>query len=87
MFALPLSMLLGMSLLTRNNFSQVKNPFEQNEIVGITNYIDFGFELQTRYSFSVSCVQYNMKNPVRSLFVVHVILKQVSKWSSSKTFY
>lgn len=29
---------------------QVKNPFEENEIVGITNYIDFGFELQTRYS-------------------------------------
>lgn len=27
---------------------RVKNPFEQNEIVGITNYIDFGFELQTR---------------------------------------
>lgn len=29
---------------------QVKNPLEENEIVGITNYIDFGFELQTRYS-------------------------------------
>ncbi|GMN42508.1 hypothetical protein TIFTF001_011714 [Ficus carica] len=27
---------------------QVKNPLEENEIVGITNYIDFGFELQTR---------------------------------------
>ncbi|KAJ8774898.1 hypothetical protein K2173_019902 [Erythroxylum novogranatense] len=27
---------------------RVKNPFEENEIVGITNYIDFGFELQTR---------------------------------------
>lgn len=26
----------------------MKNPFEENEIVGITNYIDFGFELQTR---------------------------------------
>lgn len=64
MFALLLSMLLGRSLLTRNYFSQVKNPFEQNEIVGITNYIDFGFELQTRYSFPVSCVQYNMKNLV-----------------------
>ncbi|KAF5739624.1 hypothetical protein HS088_TW12G00833 [Tripterygium wilfordii] len=27
---------------------RVKNPLEENEIVGITNYIDFGFELQTR---------------------------------------
>ncbi|XP_047310046.1 uncharacterized protein LOC124913678 [Impatiens glandulifera] len=27
---------------------RVKNPFEEDEIVGITNYIDFGFELQTR---------------------------------------
>ncbi|KAE8689330.1 protease Do-like 1 [Hibiscus syriacus] len=30
------------------NSSQVKNPFEESEIVGITNYIDFGFELCTR---------------------------------------
>ncbi|KAH9742193.1 hypothetical protein KPL70_002875 [Citrus sinensis] len=28
--------------------SVVKNPLEEDEIVGITNYIDFGFELQTR---------------------------------------
>ncbi|XP_022740485.1 uncharacterized protein LOC111292383 isoform X2 [Durio zibethinus] len=27
---------------------RVKNPFEESEVVGITNYIDFGFELQTR---------------------------------------
>uniref|UniRef100_A0A1J3CEI4 Uncharacterized protein n=1 Tax=Noccaea caerulescens TaxID=107243 RepID=A0A1J3CEI4_NOCCA len=27
---------------------RVKNPFEENEVVGITNYIDLGFELQTR---------------------------------------
>ncbi|XP_020596621.1 uncharacterized protein LOC110036500 isoform X2 [Phalaenopsis equestris] len=27
---------------------RVKNPFEENEVVGITNYIDFGFELTTR---------------------------------------
>lgn len=26
----------------------MKNPFEESEVVGITNYIDFGFELQTR---------------------------------------
>ncbi|PKU59726.1 hypothetical protein MA16_Dca015721 [Dendrobium catenatum] len=28
--------------------SQVNNPFEENQVVGITNYIDFGFELTTR---------------------------------------
>ncbi|XP_042019688.1 uncharacterized protein LOC121767485 isoform X1 [Salvia splendens] len=27
---------------------RVKNPFEPKEVVGITNYIDFGFELLTR---------------------------------------
>ncbi|EPS70531.1 hypothetical protein M569_04229, partial [Genlisea aurea] len=27
---------------------RVKNPIEEKEIVGITNYIDFGFELQTK---------------------------------------
>ncbi|KAG2261340.1 hypothetical protein Bca52824_068419 [Brassica carinata] len=27
---------------------RVKNPFEEDEVVGITNYIDLGFELQTR---------------------------------------
>ncbi|GKV07704.1 hypothetical protein SLEP1_g19442 [Rubroshorea leprosula] len=27
---------------------RVKNPLEANEVVGITNYIDFGFELQKR---------------------------------------
>lgn len=27
---------------------RVKNPLEEKEVVGITNYIDFGFELQTR---------------------------------------
>ncbi|GAV67962.1 hypothetical protein CFOL_v3_11465 [Cephalotus follicularis] len=27
---------------------RVKNPIEEKEIVGITNYIDFGFELKTR---------------------------------------
>lgn len=28
---------------------KVKNPMEENEVVGITNYIDVGFELKTRY--------------------------------------
>ncbi|KAH0463797.1 hypothetical protein IEQ34_006583 [Dendrobium chrysotoxum] len=27
---------------------EVNNPFEENQVVGITNYIDFGFELTTR---------------------------------------
>lgn len=27
---------------------RVNNPFEENQVVGITNYIDFGFELATR---------------------------------------
>nr|GEY54756.1 hypothetical protein [Tanacetum cinerariifolium] len=27
---------------------KVNNPFEENEVIGITNYIDFGFELVTR---------------------------------------
>ncbi|WOK91552.1 hypothetical protein Cni_G00243 [Canna indica] len=27
---------------------KVKNPFEESQVVGITNYIDFGFELMTR---------------------------------------
>ncbi|PRQ53908.1 hypothetical protein RchiOBHm_Chr2g0171701 [Rosa chinensis] len=27
---------------------RVKNPLEENQVVGITNYIDFGFELQSR---------------------------------------
>ncbi|KAJ8426132.1 hypothetical protein Cgig2_001000 [Carnegiea gigantea] len=27
---------------------QVQNPFEENGIIGITNYLDFGFELRTR---------------------------------------
>ncbi|CAH9123158.1 unnamed protein product [Cuscuta epithymum] len=28
---------------------RVKNPLEEDDVVGITNYIDFGFELQTRF--------------------------------------
>ncbi|KAL2944687.1 Immunoglobulin superfamily member 22 [Bienertia sinuspersici] len=27
---------------------KVQNPFEENDIIGITNYLDFGFELKTR---------------------------------------
>ncbi|XP_052196607.1 uncharacterized protein LOC127803965 isoform X2 [Diospyros lotus] len=35
---------------------RVKNPLEENEVVGITNYIDFGFELQTRIDDKTSNV-------------------------------
>lgn len=30
------------------DLEQVQNPFEENQVVGITNYIDLGFELQSR---------------------------------------
>ncbi|KAK6155190.1 hypothetical protein DH2020_009438 [Rehmannia glutinosa] len=43
----PLSPSFNFGLELAKN-SQVKNPLEENEVVGITNYIDFGFELQTR---------------------------------------
>ncbi|KAI4348161.1 hypothetical protein L6164_008917 [Bauhinia variegata] len=33
---------------------RVQNPLEGNEVVGITNYIDFGFELQTRVDDIIS---------------------------------
>lgn len=35
-------------------FKQVKNPFEASQVVGITNYVDFGFELKTRFGLFVS---------------------------------
>ncbi|WZZ01677.1 hypothetical protein YC2023_074005 [Brassica napus] len=35
-------------LIKSIDLEQVKNPFEEDEVVGITNYIDLGFELQTR---------------------------------------
>ncbi|CAN1320545.1 hypothetical protein LINPERPRIM_LOCUS31739 [Linum perenne] len=49
----------GLELAKRSQFTasfyqhvvvqrRVKNPFEGDEVVGITNYIDFGFELQAR---------------------------------------
>lgn len=33
---------------------KVKNPFEESEIIGITNYLDFGFELKTRLEDTVT---------------------------------
>ncbi|KAJ0573297.1 hypothetical protein HanRHA438_Chr06g0264841 [Helianthus annuus] len=43
----PLSPSFNFGLELAQNL-QVKNPLEDNEVVGITNYIDFGFEVQTR---------------------------------------
>ncbi|KAI7735361.1 hypothetical protein M8C21_017535 [Ambrosia artemisiifolia] len=43
----PLSPSFNFGLEFAQN-SQVKNPLEENEVIGITNYIDFGFELLTR---------------------------------------
>lgn len=43
-----LAQLLSHSEMVLVDLEQVKNPFEENEVVGITNYIDLGFELQTR---------------------------------------
>jgi hypothetical protein len=33
---------------------QVNNPFEDDQVVGITNYIDVGLKLATRYLLKVS---------------------------------
>ncbi|XP_078431669.1 beta-galactosidase isoform X2 [Wolffia australiana] len=43
----PLSPSFSFALELAAN-SEVKNPFEANQIVGITNYVDFGIELKTR---------------------------------------
>ena len=46
------------SVSSQSTFIELaQNPFEEDEIVGITNYLDFGFELITRYMESI--YQYN----------------------------
>ncbi|TXG54662.1 hypothetical protein EZV62_019918 [Acer yangbiense] len=55
--------------------SQVKNPLEENEIVGITNYIDFGFQLQTRVDDSKTS-----NNIPESSFQV------AASWQANKNF-
>ncbi|KFK33712.1 hypothetical protein AALP_AA5G050400 [Arabis alpina] len=52
---------------------RVKNPFEENEVVGITNYIDLGFELQTR-------VDDSPKAPDSSS------LQMAASWQANKNF-
>ncbi|KAJ4824503.1 hypothetical protein Tsubulata_031583 [Turnera subulata] len=52
---------------------RVKNPLEEDEVVGITNYIDFGFELQTR-------VDDAQKEIAESTFQV------AASWQANKNF-
>ncbi|KAK1569122.1 hypothetical protein Q3G72_032800 [Acer saccharum] len=54
---------------------RVKNPLEENEIVGITNYIDFGFQLQTRVDDSKTS-----NNIPESSFQV------AASWQANKNF-
>lgn len=54
---------------------RVKNPLEEDEVVGITNYIDFGFELQTSI---------NEEKPPSS---IHDSTFQVAaSWQANKNF-
>ncbi|XP_029121416.1 uncharacterized protein [Elaeis guineensis] len=54
---------------------RVKNPFEENQIVGITNYIDFGFELVTRIDGDKS-----LESVDESLFQL------AASWQANKNF-
>lgn len=54
---------------------RVKNPLEENEVIGITNYIDFGFELQTRVDKTQTS-----KNYSESTFQV------AASWQANKNF-
>jgi len=53
----------------------VNNPFEENQVVGITNYIDFGFELATRIDGDKSA-----GNVDESLFQI------AASWQANKNF-
>ncbi|KAJ7014094.1 hypothetical protein NC653_003650 [Populus alba x Populus x berolinensis] len=54
---------------------RVKNPLEENEIVGITNYIDFGFELQTR-----------VDDPKTSNNIPDSTFQAAASWQGNKNF-
>ncbi|KAL6006974.1 hypothetical protein ACLOJK_032470 [Asimina triloba] len=54
---------------------RVKNPFEEDEIVGITNYIDIGFELETRINGSES-----------STSVEESTFQVAASWQANKNF-
>ncbi|KAG4926292.1 hypothetical protein JHK85_052778 [Glycine max] len=55
--------------------SQVKNPLEENSVVGITNYIDFGFELQTCVDDAIA--ENNMLDPT---------FRIGASWQANKNF-
>ncbi|KAL4205012.1 hypothetical protein AMTRI_Chr01g112610 [Amborella trichopoda] len=54
---------------------RVKNPLEESEIVGITNYIDFGFELTSRI---------NGSEPSKSLEASNI--QVAASWQANKNF-
>ncbi|KAG7632841.1 hypothetical protein ISN44_As03g029340 [Arabidopsis suecica] len=54
---------------------RVQNPFEENQVVGITNYIDFGFELQSRVDDS--------KTPPNA---PDSLLQVAASWQANKNF-
>ncbi|EOA24090.1 hypothetical protein CARUB_v10017321mg [Capsella rubella] len=54
---------------------RVKNPFEENQVVGITNYIDLGFELQSRVDDS--------KKPDNT---GDSLLQMAASWQANKNF-
>ncbi|XP_022884039.1 uncharacterized protein LOC111400839 isoform X2 [Olea europaea var. sylvestris] len=70
----PLSPSFNFGLELAKN-SQVKSPLEENEMVGITNYIDFGFELQTSIDDEKS-----LNNIQESTFQV------AASWQANKNF-
>ena len=60
------------NLLSRKK--QVTNPFEVDQVVGITNYIDVGLELATRYLFElVVIIEYTWCSCMKS-FVPYLFL-------------
>lgn len=54
---------------------RVKNPLEENSVVGITNYIDFGFELQTSVDDAIAA-----NNISESTFQIG------ASWQANKNF-
>ncbi|KAG4911492.1 hypothetical protein JHK86_051925 [Glycine max] len=54
---------------------RVKNPLEENSVVGITNYIDFGFELQTCVDDAIA--ENNMLDPT---------FRIGASWQANKNF-
>ncbi|XP_031493771.1 uncharacterized protein LOC116259913 [Nymphaea colorata] len=78
-FSFGLELVKGSQLIT--SFYQhavvqrrVKNPFEEDEVVAITNYIDFGFELATRIQ------EANAPNNTESTF------QMAASWQANKNF-